>query len=99
MKCPYRVYRTFEWVLAPGQPLRIGGTNSYVLEHHDEFQIEINGKWEPVPVVEAPKPAHPSERKSRLGKSDIRTSGFEGMSEETMRALVKGVKPLKTKDK
>ncbi len=60
--CPLRVVRHYEWVPEPGAVMRLGGTPSLVLSHHDVLEMNLGEGWVPVPVVEQPKPAHPLEK-------------------------------------
>jgi hypothetical protein len=70
---PLRVYRDWAWVRVPGVELRLGGPPAPMqLEERDTLQMQVNGQWVPVPVVEAPKPEHPgaaAERKRRAEES------------------------------
>lgn len=59
-----RILRDWEWRQVPGQELLIGGPPLAVeLVALDTLQYEdAEGAWQPVPVVEMSKPAHPHEQ-------------------------------------
>lgn len=56
-----RIQRSWRWVPVPGVELRIGGgPGPMQLEAIDVLEALVDGEWVAVPVVEDPKPEHPS---------------------------------------
>lgn len=56
-----RIYRSWRWVSAvPDSEILMGGRTPMKLEAMDELQqLDPQGNWVAVPVVEAEKPPHP----------------------------------------
>ena len=92
---PVRIHRSFEWVLAPGAEVRLGGTPHLVLAQTDIVEELVDGEWKPVPIFEEPKPEHPREAARRAEASQQAAVMSEML--KNMQSLIPGAMPGQVK--